>query len=103
MVSAPVGRDAHAQVTRAFEGLPIDTSLVDVYDAPTYRWSAHQDHGRNVDLGGADTIYDLWEPRVPPDYTGWAFVGSMRPNRQAQAMKALHFAQLLAADAMLSY
>jgi sugar/nucleoside kinase (ribokinase family) len=102
-VSAPVGRDALSRVSGAFEGRPIDTTLLEVFDAPTYRWTAHQEHGRNVDLGSADDIYDRWEPRVPPDFNGWAFLGSMRPDRQAQAVKALHSARLLAADAMLSY
>ena len=102
-VVAPVGRDGIARVTRAFEGRPIDSTLLDVMDSPTYRWTAHQEHGQNVDLGSTDTIYDHWEPAPPPDYGGWAFVGSMRPDRQAQAIKQLHFAQVLAADAMLSY
>ena len=102
-VSAPVGRDAVKRVSAAFEGRPIDTTLLDVLDAPTYRWTAHQEHGRNVDLGSKDDIYDRWEPRVPPGFAGWAFIGSMRPDRQAQAVKALHSARLLAADAMLSY
>jgi sugar/nucleoside kinase (ribokinase family) len=102
-VSAPVGRDAVDRVARAFEGRPIDTTLLEVIDAPTYRWNAHQEHGRNVDLGSADDIYNKWEPRLPSDFTGWAFVGSMRPDRQAEAMKLLHSARLLAADAMLSY
>jgi len=102
-VSAPVGRDALARVSRAFEGRPIDTVLLDVFDAPTYRWTAHQEHGHTIDLGSADSIYDQWEPRIPSGFTGWAFAGSMRPDRQAQAMKVLHSSQLLAADAMLSY
>ena len=102
-VSGPVGRDGVARVTQAFVGRPIDTTLLQVIDAPTYRWTAHQEHGRNVDLGSADRIYDEWEPQVPPDFSGWAFVGSMRPDRQARAMKALHSARALAADAMLSY
>jgi sugar/nucleoside kinase (ribokinase family) len=102
-VAAPVGRDALARVMSAFQGRPIDTTFVEVVDAPTYRWTAHQEHGRNVDLGGADDIYDRWEPHLPSDFAGWAFVGSMRPDRQAQALKALHSARLLAADAMLSY
>ena len=102
-VLAPVGRDAADRVTRAFEGRQIDTSLLAVLDAPTYRWTAHQEHGRNVDMGNVDSIYDGWEPAVPAGFTGWAFVGSMRPDRQAQVMKQLHFARLLAADAMLSY
>ena len=102
-VSAPVGHDAVDQIARAFNGRPIDSELVSVLDAPTYRWTARQEHGRNVDLGSADKIYRRWEPRVPHDYGGWAFVGSMRPDRQAQAMKALHSARLLAADAMMSY
>jgi sugar/nucleoside kinase (ribokinase family) len=54
-------------------------------------------------MGSRDSIYDRWEPNVPPDFSGWAFIGSMRPDRQAQLMKQLHFARLLAADAMLSY
>lgn len=102
-VSAPVGRDAAERVSSAFDGRPIDTSLLEVFDAPTYRWTAHQEHGRNVDLGSADDIYDTWQPRVPPAFAGWAFIGSMRPDRQAQAVKALHSTRLLAADAMLSY
>ena len=102
-VSAPVGRDGFERVKRAFEGRPIDTSLLEVIDAPTYRWKAHQEHGRTVDLGSADRIYDEWVPKVPAEFAGWAFVGSMRPDRQAQAMKLLHSARPLAADAMLSY
>jgi sugar/nucleoside kinase (ribokinase family) len=102
-LAGPVGTDAAERVARAFKGRPVDTSLMQVLDAPTYRWRAHQEHGRNVDLGSADNIYDAWEPAVPPDFGGWAFVGSMRPDRQAQVMKMLHGAQVLAADAMLSY
>lgn len=102
-VVAPVGRDGVEKVSRAFSNRPIDSTLLDVLDAPTYRWTAHQEHGRNVDMGSADTIYDDWDPAVPPDFTGWAFVGSMRPDKQAQAMKLLHFTRLLSADAMLSY
>ena len=102
-VSAPVGHDAVDKVSRAFEGRPIDTSLVHVLDMPTYRWTARQEHGRNVDLGGSDRIYDRWNPQVPREFAGWAFVGSMRPDRQAHAVKLLHGARLLAADAMLSY
>ena len=103
-VSAPVGRDAVERVTKAFGGRPIETTHVQVLDAPTYRWTAHQEHGRTVDLGSADQIYDHWQPEIPPGFAGWAFVGSMRPDRQAQAVKAIHHsARLLASDAMLSY
>ena len=103
-VSGPVGRDGAQGVADAFAGRPIDTSLLQILDAPTYRWKARQEHGRNVDLGSSDGIYDRWEPQVPDRFAGWAFVGSMRPDRQAQATKALHHsARLLAADAMLSY
>jgi cytidine kinase len=102
-VVAPVGRDAADRVARAFEHRQIDTSLLTVLDAPTYRWTAHQEHGRNVDMGNSDSIYDNWQPAVPDGFAGWAFVGSMRPDRQSQVMKQLHFARLLAADAMLSY
>jgi sugar/nucleoside kinase (ribokinase family) len=103
-VSAPVGHDAVDQVWSAFEGRPIDTTHVEVIEAPTYRWTARQEHGHNVDLGSTDEIYDHWKPDIPRGYAGWAFVGSMRPDRQASAMKALHHsASLLAADAMFSY
>ncbi len=102
-VVAPVGRDGAERVARAFAGRPIDTTLIQLIDAPTYRWRAHQEHGRTVDLGSQDSIYDVWEPVVPREFAGWAFVGSMRPDRQAEVMKMLSSAQLLAADAMLSY
>jgi sugar/nucleoside kinase (ribokinase family) len=102
-VAGPVGQDGVERVHHAFEGRPIDASLLQVLDAPTYRWKARQEHGQNVDLGSTDGIYDVWEPVVPPDFAGWAFVGSMRPDRQAQAMRMLHGARLLAADAMMSY
>jgi sugar/nucleoside kinase (ribokinase family) len=103
-VAAPVGHDAVDKVWGAFEGRPIDATHVEVIEAPTYRWTARQEHGRTVDLGSSDKIYDSWRPDVPSHYGGWAFVGSMRPDRQALAMKALHHsARLLAADAMFSY
>jgi sugar/nucleoside kinase (ribokinase family) len=102
-VVAPVGHDGVDKVSHAFSGKPIDSTLLTVLDAPTYRWTAHQEHGRNVEMGSADTIYDQWDPVVPLDFSGWAFVGSMRPDKQARAMKLLHFASLLSADAMLSY
>ncbi len=102
-VIGPVGRDGLDDVREAFAGRPIDSSGMAVLDAPTYRWRAHQEHGRNVDMGSADTIYDVWTPVVPEGFTGWAFVGSMRPDRQVDAMKQLHSTRLLAADAMLSY
>ena len=103
-VVAPVGADGVKRVARTFSGRPIDTELLQILDAPTYRWRAHQEHGRNVDLGGSDDIYDSWEPALPPGFDGWAFVGSMRTDRQAQVMaRLLGSAKLLAADAMLSY
>lgn len=103
-VVAPVGVDGAKRVAKAFSGRPIDTELLQILDAPTYRWRAHQEHGRNIDLGSRDDIYDSWEPALPIGYDGWAFVGSMRPDRQAQVMaELLGSAERLAADAMLSY
>jgi sugar/nucleoside kinase (ribokinase family) len=102
-VVAPVGLDAAHRVAKVFLDRPIDTTGLRVLEAPTYRWRAHQEHGRNVDLGSTDDIYDSWEPAVPEGFDGWAFVGSMRPDRQAGAMKILAGARLVAADAMLSY
>ena len=100
---APVGRETVERLKRVIGSRPVDVSLLDVLDAPTYRWHSQIDGGRNVDLGSRDTIYDVWEPRPPADFTGWAFVGSMRPDRQAQAVARLGGAGLVAADAMLSY
>ena len=102
-VVAPVGVDGVKRVAQAFSGRPIDTEMLQVVEAPTYRWRAHQEHGRNVDLGSSDKIYDKWAPSLPAGFDGWAFVGSMRPDRQAQLMGILGGAKLLAADAMLSY
>jgi sugar/nucleoside kinase (ribokinase family) len=102
-VAGPVGHDAAERVRLAFEGRDIDASLLQVLDAPTYRWKAHQEHGQNIDLGSTDNIYDVWEPQLPHDFSGWAFVGSMRPDRQAQVMRMLSGAGMLAADAMMSY
>ena len=102
-VVAPVGVDGAKRVAQAFSGRPIDIELLEILEAPTYRWRAHQEHGSNVDLGSSDDIYDSWSPSLPEGFEGWAFVGSMRPDRQAQLMKMLGAVELLAADAMLSY
>jgi len=102
-VSAPMGQDAVDKVAKVFEGRPIDTGLVHVLEAPTYRWKARQEEGENVDLGNSDKIYARWKPEVPKGFAGWAFVGSMPPERQIDAIRKLHGAKLLAADAMLSY
>jgi sugar/nucleoside kinase (ribokinase family) len=103
-VIAPVGRDYEARVRRALAGQPgVDLSGLTVVDAPTYRWFADAAGGRNVDLGSQDSIYDLWSPRVPGGYRGWAFIGSMRPDRQLEAARQLSGCGLLAADAMRSY
>src|SRR6267143_1202144 len=85
-VVAPVGLDGAKRVAQAFSGRPIATDLLQILDAPTYRWRAHQEHGHNIDLGSTDDIYDSWEPALPAGFGGWAFVGSMRPDRQAQVM-----------------
>ncbi len=102
-VVAPVGEDAVDRVREVVGDRPIDLTHLHVLDAPTYRWRAHHAEGRNIDLGNRDSIYDLWEPAVPEGYAGWAFVGSMRPDRQVQLMRALASASLLAADSMISY
>jgi sugar/nucleoside kinase (ribokinase family) len=102
-VVAPVGFDGANRVAQAFSGRTIDVDLLQILDVPTYRWRAHQEHGRNIDLGSRDDIYNSWEPSVPANFEGWAFVGSMRPDRQAQLMGMLGGARLLAADSMLSY
>jgi sugar/nucleoside kinase (ribokinase family) len=102
-VVAPVGFDGAKRVAQAFSGRTVDVEMLQILDAPTYRWRAHQEHGRNVDLGSSDDIYNSWEPSLPANFEGWAFVGSMRPDRQAQLMGMLGGAKLLAADSMLSY
>ena len=100
---APVGRESVDAVHEAIAGRPIDASGLVVLDAPTYRWRAQQAMNRNIDLGNRDSIYDHWAPSAPAGYAGWAFVGSMRPDRQAEMTSLLGGAELLAADAMLSY
>lgn len=103
-IVAPMGPDAEAAVRAVLGERAVDLSGLAVVDAPTYRWSARQESGSNVDLGGADGIYDRWEPKLPTGYDGWAFVGSMRPDRQLAATRALSgSARLLAADSMRSY
>ena len=102
-VLAPVGNDAAGRVHEVFTGRHVDLSGLAVLDAPTYRWSARDVGGRNRDLGSRDSIYDAWTPEPPPGFKGWAFAGSMRPDRQFQALDRLRGAELLAADAMLSY
>ncbi len=100
---APVGVADTGKVTAVIGSRPVDTTFLHVLDAPTFRWRAHQHEGRNVDLGSRDSIYDVWDPVVPEGFAGWAFVGSVRPDRQWQLMERLGGAALLAADSMLSY
>jgi sugar/nucleoside kinase (ribokinase family) len=102
-IMAPVGVETAEQVKALIGHRPIDASLLQVLEAPTFRWRAQQAEGRNIDLGSKDSIYDQWEPEPPAGFGGWAFVGSVRPDRQAQLMQGLAGAELLAADAMLSY
>jgi sugar/nucleoside kinase (ribokinase family) len=102
-VVAPVGLDGAKQVAQAFSGRQIDTEMLQILKAPTYRWHARQKHGRNIEHARSDNIYDSWEPTLPAGFGGWAFVGSMRPDRQAQIVGMLGAIPLLAADAMLSY
>jgi sugar/nucleoside kinase (ribokinase family) len=100
---APIGADALKRVHDAVAGRPIDISLLELVDAPTYRWRAQAVAGRNRDLGNRDSIYDHWSPHPPEGYSGWAFLGSMRPDRQLEAARGLAGSAVLAADAMLSY
>jgi sugar/nucleoside kinase (ribokinase family) len=102
-VVAPVGREDEDAVRELVGSRPVDLSHLAVLAAPTYRWRARQQLGRNLDQGSRDSIYDHWEPHVPRGFRGWAFAGSMRPDRQAQATARLEDASMLAADAMLSY
>jgi sugar/nucleoside kinase (ribokinase family) len=100
---APVGEAEVDQVRAIIGSRPIDTSYLQVLNASTFRWHARQEDGRNVDLGSHDSIYDTWDPRVPRGFDGWAFVGSVRPDRQVQLLDRLQGARMLAADSMLSY
>jgi hypothetical protein len=104
LVVAPVGRDGEPRVRALLGGRArIDLDGLAVVDAPTYRWFADAHAGRNVDLGSQDSIYDRWSPAIPPGYRGWAFIGSMRPDRQLEAAQQLAGCGFLAADAMRSY
>lgn len=102
-IVAPVGPDGAGLVRHALAGRAVDLAGLDEVDAPTYRWRARAEGGRNRDLGNRDSIYDRWSPRARAGYAGWAFVGSMRSDRQLEAARGLGGAALLAADAMLSY
>lgn len=102
-VLAPVGADAAERVRQVLAGRAVDLAGLQVLDAPTYRWSARAVAGRNQDLGNRDSIYDAWQPVPPAAFGGWAFAGSMRPDRQFQVVDGLRGAALVAADAMLSY
>ncbi len=102
-VCAPVGRSDAPRIHEVTGGRRIDLGLLGVLNAPTYRWSARQQRGSNLDLGSRDSIYDAWEPLPPAGFDGWAFVGSMRPDRQALAATRLDQAGLLAGDSMRSY
>lgn len=103
-IVAPVGRDAEEPVRRLLAERPVGIDGLSVLDLPTYRWSARQHLGSNLDRGGSDSIYDGWDPEPPAGYDGWAFIGSMRPDKQARAANALRDgARLLAGDSMRSY
>lgn len=100
---AAVGKADEAAVREAIVDRSIDAAGLDVVDTPTFRWHArHVGHG-NVDLGHDDRIYDLWRPRVPAGFDGWAFAGSMRPALQLDFLRQAERARLRASDAMLSY
>jgi sugar/nucleoside kinase (ribokinase family) len=100
---APVGPDAEDQVRRLLAGRQVDPAGLSLVPAPTYRWHARQSLGLNVDLGSRDSIYDHWQPKLPPGFRGWAFLGSMRVEHQLAAAVQLDRAELVAADAMRSY
>lgn len=99
----PVGVADADRFRRLFEGRDVDLGGLVEVAAPTYRWSARQAAGVTTDLGSRDSIYDAWAPTPPAGYAGWAFVGSMRPDRQLEAARRLGSSGLLAGDAMLSY
>jgi sugar/nucleoside kinase (ribokinase family) len=103
-IVAPVGEDGVDAVRSVLGDRAVDVSGVALLDAPTYRWSALQQAGSNLDRGSRDSIYDSWKPELPPGFDGWAFVGSMRPDRQLAAAARLQpTAALLAGDSMRSY
>jgi sugar/nucleoside kinase (ribokinase family) len=102
-IAAPVGARDEERVKALIGSRPIDLSCMKVFESPTYRWRAQQDAGRNIDLGSRDSIYDVWDPEVPEGFGGWAFIGSVRPDRQVQLAQKLAGARLLAADSMVSY
>ena len=67
-IVAAMGQDADEAVRAVIGERPVDLSGVALVNAPTYRWSARQESGSNVDLGSADLIYDRWEPVLPAHY-----------------------------------
>src|SRR5260370_517088 len=85
-VVAPVGTDGAKRVAQTFSGRPIDTELLQILKAPTYRWRARQEHGRNVDLGNRDNISDTWTPALTAEFIGSAFAAGLLVVRAAPAM-----------------
>jgi hypothetical protein len=72
---APVGEAETALVTAVIGSRPIDTTYLQVIQAPTFRWRARQEDGRNVDLGSRDSIYESGTLRCRMDSTAgrlWA-------------------------------
>ena len=65
-IVAPVGEDGVDAVRSVLGDRPVDVSGVALLDAPTYRWSALQQAGSNLDRGSRDSIYDSWEPDCRP-------------------------------------
>jgi sugar/nucleoside kinase (ribokinase family) len=103
-VVAPVGRDAEGCIRSVLDRPGINLRGMVTLDAPTYRWFASETDGHgNVELGSQDSIYDVWSPQPPAGFRGWAFCGSMRADRQLQAVHALQQSGFLCADAMRSY
>jgi sugar/nucleoside kinase (ribokinase family) len=100
---APVGADVADLVRDMTRDRDISLEHVSVVDGPTYRWEARVVGGSNVEIASHDAIYDLWSPQMPAMSGGWAFIGSMRPDRQLQLARGLRTCDVLASDSMLSH
>ena len=94
-VVAPVGRETLDAVKRVIGDRPIDISRVSTLDVPTYRWTARQEAGSNLDLGSVDGIYDLWELDLPAEFEGWAYVDRVHMTDLGQQQAAVKILELM--------
>jgi len=98
------GRRGRAKrVAQAFSGRPIDIEELQIPRCPDLSLARTSRAWRNIDLGNSDNIYDSWAPVLARGFEGWALSARCGQTARRRPMAMLGAAELLAADAMLSY